>query len=124
MSRVIRFAEIYHQQDSDLTMDLTTTCAGGVLAIPVTHGYVAKTTGGVEALTLADGKPGQILVINFVSDGGTGTLTPGTNSTCTGFTTIEFADEGDQVVLLYVDDVTGWIILSTFGLTEQPTVGA
>ena len=121
MSRVIRIGEIYHQQDSDTTDDLTTTIAADVLAIPVTHAYVAKTTGAdAEALTLADGKPSQILIINLVTDGGgTGTLTPATS---TGFSTIAFADAGDQAVLLYVDDVIGWIILSTFGLTAQPTV--
>ena len=121
MSRVIRIGEIYHQQDSDTTDDLTTTIAADVLAIPVTHAYVAKTTGAdAEALTLADGKPSQILIINLVTDGGgTGTLTP---ATATGFSTIAFADAGDQAVLLYVDDVIGWIILSTFGLTAQPTV--
>ena len=119
MSRIFRIAEMYHQHDADVTMDLTETIAGAVLAIPVSHGYVAKTTGGVEVLTLADGKPGQILVINHVADGGNGTLTP---TTTTGFTTINFADAGDQAVLLYVNDIIGWIILSVFGLTEQPTV--
>ena len=121
MSRVIRIGEIYHQQDSDTTDDLTTTCAADVLAIPVTHAYVAKTTGAdAEALTLADGKPSQILIINLVTDGGgTGTLTP---TTSTGFSTIAFADAGDQAVLLYVDDIIGWIILGVFGLTAQPTV--
>lgn len=100
-----------------------TTCAADVLAIPITHGYVAKTTGAdAEALTLANGSPGQILVINLVTDGGgTGTLTP---TTCTGFSTIAFADAGDQAVLMYVDDTVGWILLSTFGLTAQPTVAA
>jgi hypothetical protein len=61
------------------------------------------------------------LVINHVTDGGgTGmTLTP---ATLTGFATINFADAGDEAVLLYVNDVTGWIILSVFGLTGPPTV--
>ena len=121
MSRIFRLAEMYHQQDSDVTEDLTETVAADVLAIPVTHGYVAKTTGAdAEALTLADGKPGQVLVINLVTDGGgSGTLTPATS---TGWSTILFADAGDQAVLFYVDDTVGWIILSTFGLTAQPTV--
>ena len=99
MSRVIRFAEIYHQNDSDLTMDLTLALdLGGPGAVPVTHGYVAMTVDGADAYTLADGKPGQILVINCVAQSvGTATLTP---ATCTGFSTIAFADAGDQAVLL------------------------
>ena len=123
MSRILRFSEMYHQHDYDVSMDLTETVAADVLVMPVTHAYVAKTTGDdAEALTLANGKPGQVLVINLVTDGGgSGTLTP---ATCTGFSTILFADAGDQAVLFYVDDVVGWIILSVFGLTAQPTVAA
>jgi len=120
MSRIFRIAEMYHQQDSDATEDLTTTVPGHTasalatdLVIPVTHGYVAKTIDGTEALTLADGEPGQLLVINAVAVSvGTGTLTP---TTCTGFSTIAFTTTGDYAVLFYVDDVTGWIIISVFG---------
>jgi hypothetical protein len=121
MSRVFVIGEMYHQNDSDGTIDLTTTVAGDVLAIPVTHGYVAKTTAGnAEALTLANGLPGQVLVINLTTDGGgDGTLTP---VTATGWATIVFADAGDQVTLMYVDDTIGWVILGCFGLTAQPTV--
>jgi len=121
MSRVFRIGEMYHQQDSDATDDLTTTVAADVLAIPVTHAYVAKTTGGdAEALTLADGKPSQILVINLVTDGnGDGTLTP---ATATGWATIVFADAGDQAVLMYVDDIIGWIILSATGASGPPAI--
>jgi len=122
MSRKFRIGEMFHLDDSDTDdPNLTTTVAADVLAIPVTHGYVAKTTGDdAEALTLANGSPGQILVINLVTDGGgDGTLTP---VTATGFSTILFADAGDQAVLFYVDDITGWAIFSVFGLTAQPTV--
>ena len=119
MSRILRLGEIYHQNDSDATEDLTTTVAADVLAIPVTHAYVGKTTGGdAEALTLANGTPGQVLVIHLTTDGGgDGTLTP---TTKTGFTTIVFADAGDQAVLLYVDDTIGWILLAYKGLTSPP----
>ena len=119
MSRILRLGEIYHQNDSDTTEDLATTVAADVLAIPVTHAYVAKTTGGdAEALTLANGTPGQVLVIHLTTDGGgDGTLTP---TTKTGFTTIVFADAGDQAVLLYVDDTIGWILLAYKGLTSPP----
>ena len=119
MSRILRLGEIYHQNDSDATEDLTTTSAADSLAIPVTHAYVAKTTGGdAEALTLANGTPGQVLVIHLTTDGGgDGTLTP---TTKTGFTTIVFADAGDQAVLLYVDDTIGWILLAYKGLTSPP----
>lgn len=97
----------------------STTCAGAVLAIPVTHRYVAKTTGGVEALTLANGVPGQVLTVSLVTDGGDGTLTP---ATCTGFATIVFADAKDTVTLLYVDDTIGWILVGYYGTAAPPVV--
>jgi hypothetical protein len=119
MSRILRMGELYHRNDADATDDLNTTCAADVLAIPVTHAYVAKTTGGdAEALTLADGVPGQVLVVNLTTDGGgDGTLTPATK---TGFLTIVFADAQDQAVLLYVDDSIGWILIGAKGATQPP----
>lgn len=119
MSRIFQIGEMYHQRDTDATDDLTTTSIADALAIPVTHGYVAKTTGGdAEALTLADGSPGQILIINLTTDGGgDGTLTPATS---TGWATIVFADALDQATLLYVDDSIGWIILGAKGAAAPP----
>ena len=121
MSLIGRLKEFYHQQDSDTTEDLTTTSIADSLAIPVTHLYVAKTTGAdAEALTLANGYPGQILIINLTTDGGgTGTLTP---ATATGFSTIAFADALDQAVLLYVDDIIGWIIVGASGAAGPPVI--
>lgn len=96
-----------------------TAVAADVLAIPVTHRYVAKTTGAdAEALTLANGVPGQRLNIALVVDGGgSGTLTP---TTCSGFATIVFADAGDIVDLEYVDDTTGWILVGSAGVAAPP----
>lgn len=98
-----------------------TTSAADSLAIPVTHSYVAKTTGGdAEALTLANGVPGQIITIALVVDGGgTGTLTPATKS---GFVSIAFADAGDIASLLYVNDTVGWVILGTAGVAAPPAI--
>ncbi len=99
----------------------TTTSIADSLAIPLTHGIVIKTTGGdAEALTLADGEPGQVLNIKLGTDGGgDGTLTPATS---TGFSTIVFADAGDQVSLHFVDFTVGWVLMGCFGLTAQPTI--
>jgi len=95
--------------------------AADALAIPVTHAHVSKTTGAdAEALTLANGTAGQILVIDLVVDGGgSGTLTP---TTMTGFATIVFADAGDQVALKYVDDTIGWIIVGATGVAAPPAI--
>jgi len=96
-----------------------TTCAGGVLAIPITHRYVAKTTGGVEALTLADGVPGQLITISLVTTGGDGTLTP---SRKTGFATIVFSGAKDTATLQYVDDTIGWMLIGYYGTDAPPVV--
>lgn len=98
----------------------TRTVAGGVLAIPITHRYVAKTTGGAEALTLADGAfVGQRLNIRLVTDGGDGTLTP---TTKVGFATIVFSAAGHFAELEWT--TSGWIIVGLGGLTGQPVVTA
>jgi putative exporter of polyketide antibiotics len=119
MSQVFRIGEIYHRNDYDSTLDFAETVAADALAIPVTHAIVQKTTGAdAEALTLADGEPGQILVIHLVTDGnGDGTLTP---VTATGWATIVFADVKDQAVLMFVNDSIGWIILGLSGKAGPP----
>lgn len=105
------------QIDAATSVSLTgghTTVAADVLAIPITHASVQKTTGGdAEALTLADGTVGQLLSIHLVTDGGgTGTLTPATPS---GYVSIAFADAGDNVLLQFTE--TGWAILVNSGCT-------
>ena len=95
----------------------TVDVAGGVLAIPVTHAIVNKTTGGVENLTLANGKPGQVLQIILVAANGAGTLVPATK---TGFISIVLADIGDKATLYYVNDTVGWIILGLSGKAAPP----
>ena len=121
MARCTMFEVVHHALTTTYPEDLVKDVAADVLAIPVTHPIVSKTTGAdAEALTLANGLPGQSLIINLAVDGGgTGTLTPATS---TLWATIAFADAGDQAVLLYIDDTLGWVIISVFGLTAQPTV--
>lgn len=119
MARYFQIPGIEHQDDASTNFDKTTTSAADALAIPVTHAYVAKTTGAdAEALTLANGKPGQVLVVNLTTDGGgDGTLTPATK---TGFTAVVFADAGDQATFLYVDDTIGWILVGAKGKAAPP----
>ncbi|HEY9566858.1 MAG TPA: hypothetical protein VIR38_02110 [Thalassobaculum sp.] len=95
--------------------------AADELAIPVTAAHVSKTTGAdAEALTLADGTPGQMITITLVVDGGgTGTLTP---TTKTGFVSIAFADAGDSACLRYVDDTVGWVLVGTAGVAAPPAI--
>lgn len=95
--------------------------AADVLAIPVSARYVAKTTGAdAEALTLANGKPGQQVTIALVTDGGgDGTLTP---ATCSGFATVVLADAGDNVTLEYVNDTVGWVIVGAAGVLAPPAI--
>ena len=99
----------------------STTSIADSLAIPITHAIVNKTTGGdAEALTLADGEPGQILTIYLGTDGGgTGTLTPATVS---GFATIVFADVKDVATVMFVDYTVGWIILGAAGAAAAPVI--
>jgi len=111
----------HHELVTDLEADLTSSVAADVLAIPVTQPYVAKTTGGdAEALTLANGKPGQVLVVNLTVDGGgTGTITP---ATATGWATAVLDEAGDQFTFLYVNDTMGWVILGAIGVAAVPVI--
>ncbi|MCP4090298.1 MAG: hypothetical protein GY746_10955 [Gammaproteobacteria bacterium] len=115
------FEFLHHTYTTEYVENPILTVAADVLVIPLTAPYIQKTTGAdAEALTLADGLPGQTVTINLVTDGGgDGTLTP---ATATGWATVVFADAGDQVTFGYVDDTVGWIILSALGLTAQPTI--
>lgn len=119
--RCTHFEFLHHTYTTTYVENPVLTVAADVLAIPLTAPYIQKTTGAdAEALTLADGVPGQTVTINLVTDGGgDGTLTP---ATATGWATIVFADAGDQATLGYVDDTVGWIVLATHGLTAQPTI--
>lgn len=97
--------------------------AADVLPIPVTHRQVQKTTGADgEALTLANGTPGQRLTVTLAVDGGgDGTLTPATK---TGFTSVVFADAGDNATFEYIDDTVGWVIVGTAGVVAPPVIVA
>ncbi|HUX01137.1 MAG TPA: hypothetical protein VMY35_09190 [Phycisphaerae bacterium] len=101
------------------TRGASVAVAAADLVIPVTHAIVAKTTGGVEALTLADGDPGQVLTIVLSVHAGNGTLTP---ATATGFATIAFTAALQTATLLFVDAATGWILLGSGGPGGVPTV--
>jgi len=52
---------------SDSSISGNVAVAAATLAIPVTHAHVSKTTGGAEALTLANGTTGQILTITHTN---------------------------------------------------------
>ena len=97
----------------------STTKASGALAVPITHRSVVMTTGGAEALTLADGLPGQKLQIILGTDGGDGTLTP---TTKTGFATIVFADAKDNVDLEFIDSTIGWVVTGSAGVAAPPVL--
>lgn len=72
------------------------------------------TTGaGAMALTLADGKEGQLITIKMVVDGGgTATLTP---ANFHDGTTLAFADATDTADLYF--DGTDWKLLANVGAT-------
>lgn len=95
----------------------TPQALSGAGAVNVTTSSTAFTsTGGAQALTLANGTNGQIKTIAHVSDGGSGVLTPTTKS---GFSTITFTNVGDAVTLQYFT-TAGWIIVGQNGVTVAP----
>ncbi len=81
--------------------DTVATSAADSLAIPITASIVHKTTGAdAEALTIAAGTQGQLLIIVLIVDGG-GTGTVAASSTVAD--TIAFADAEDTAQLLFTN---------------------
>lgn len=76
----------------------------------VTHPLVKldSSAGAVTTLTLPDGYPGQILVLQSI-DANDIDVTP---TTSFGWTVIALDVIGDTAVLLYANDTAGWVILS------------
>jgi hypothetical protein len=98
---------------------VTTSSAtlSGAGAIPITTSLVKFTsTGGSQALTLANGVDGQRLTIVHDVDGGSGVLTP---TTKTGFSTVTFTNAGDTVSLVYVT-TRGWMVTGSYLATVAP----
>ena len=81
--------------------DTVATSAADSLAIPITASIVHKTTGAdAEALTIAAGTQGQLLMIVLTTDGG-GNGTIAASSTVQD--TILVQDAGDTVQLLFTN---------------------
>jgi hypothetical protein len=114
LSGVTRTAAQLNEAAVTQSLTASTTVAADVLAIPVTHEVVRKTTGGdAEALTLADGSPGQFLSIILVTDGGgDGTLTPTTKQ---GYSAVVFSAAGQSVTLKFIDGTVGWVVWGSAG---------
>jgi len=71
-----------------------------------------SSAGAVTTLTLPDGEPGQILVLQSI-DAADIDVTP---TTSFGWTAIALAVIGDTAVLLWANDTAGWIILSLYSV--------
>ena len=111
---------------SDDTGSVAYTPTGGTTkdnsdaALPITHGYVAGTSGAASAWTLPNGNPGQILTVAIITDVGVATITPATPNS--GWATCVLTDDGDTVTFLYLDDTAGWVITGMIGITGQPVI--
>jgi hypothetical protein len=109
-SQVLKLGPSEVTMGGKLVQKVTTRSGAG--AIDIT-GNVCKvtTTGGSQALTLADGVEGQVLTIVYDAEGAStdeATLTP---TTANGYTSISLDNVGD-VVTLQFNDTTGWAILT------------
>lgn len=91
---------------------LTTDALSGAGAVSAATTTTKLTsTGGSQAITLADGTDGQIKTVIHDVDGGSSILTPATK---TGYTTITFTNVGETAMLQFVT-TRGWMILSLRG---------
>ena len=91
-----------------------TTATTTDTAISTSYSFIDKKISSDPAFqngTLANGRVGQILTIRIITIDGTGTFTL-TPTTSTGFETLVFEAVDDLVSLLFINDTTGWIVLS------------
>jgi hypothetical protein len=80
---------------------------GTQAAISVATAVTLLQTAGSNATTLADGTvQGQIKIIINDTDGGTSVLTP---ADPLGYATLDFADDGDSVMLMWTG--TSWAVI-------------
>jgi hypothetical protein len=88
---------------------------GTQTAISVSTAVTLLETAGTNATTLADGTvQGQIKIIINDTDGGSSQLTP---ADPLGFANIDFADDGDSVMLMWTG--TSWAVLSSFSAASD-----
>lgn len=88
---------------------------GTQTAISVSTAVTLLETAGSNATTLADGTvQGQIKIIINDVDGGSSQLTP---ADPLGFANIDFADDGDSVMLMWTG--TSWAVLSSFSAASD-----
>lgn len=92
------------------TDNITQVLAATTDTCVITHPFVKldSSAGAVTTLTVPDGEPGQILVLQSI-DANDIDVTP---TTSYGFTVIALDVIGDTAVLFWANDTMGWIILS------------
>ena len=84
-------------------------------AISVSTAVTLLETAGSNATTLADGTvQGQIKIIVNDTDGGSSQLTP---ADPLGFANIDFANDGDSVMLIWTG--TSWAVLSSVSVASD-----
>ena len=88
---------------------------GTQTAISVSTAVTLLETAGSNATTLADGTvQGQIKIIVNDTDGGSSQLTP---ADPLGFANIDFANDGDTVMLIWTG--TSWAVLSSVSVASD-----
>lgn len=112
-NKKITLATFFNKIPTWLGLAQTVQTLTGAGAINLTTAITHVVTTGADALTLANGAEGQIKIIIMKTDGGNGTLTPA--SSAGNYSTIQFADVGDTVTLIYSN--SAWHILGSHGVT-------
>ncbi len=104
-------------KETYLTDNTTQVLAATTDTCVITHPFVKldSSAGAVTTLTVPDGKPGQVLVLQSI-DANDIDVTP---TTSYGFTVVALDVIGDTAVLLWANDTMGWIILSLFSVAAD-----
>ena len=122
--RAVRWGQVdtYSQLKRQLPYDFlylghprgtVSTVVTGTTAIPVGYSII-KLVGSGTAKTLANGTAGQILTIICVDYVSAVTVTPATS---TGWLSASLGANGQTLILQYVNDTYGWLIVGISGTT-------
>jgi hypothetical protein len=100
---------------------ITQVLAATTDTIVLTHSMVKldSSAGAVTTLTLPNGEPGQILVLQSIDDADMD-VTP---ATAFGWSVLALHETGDMATLFYANDTAGWIILSLTGDVADASPG-
>ncbi len=111
VNKKISVASFMNNMPTWLAFDSAAQALTATGDVTVTEATTTIATTAATTHGLVNGSTGQIKVITCTANVGGAVLTP---TTLNGYSTITFNAAGDTVVLMFLDAIAGWTVLSNF----------